>query len=166
MMPADSAVIERVFSGQDLDDVAALEAASFTNPWTREMLERELTTSAVARVYVLRTSGEVTAFCSCWIVCDELHINTLAVDPRCRRQGLATLLMRQLLNLAQAEGATRALLEVRRSNVPAIRLYESLGFAVADVRRGYYTHPEEDALILARQALPDTPERIHEAGGS
>jgi [ribosomal protein S18]-alanine N-acetyltransferase len=165
-MPAEIAVIERVYSGQDLDDVAALEAASFTNPWTREMLERELATSVVARVYVLRTTGRVTAFCSCWIVCDELHINTLAVHPECRRQGLATLLMRQLLNVAQAEGATRALLEVRRSNVPAIRLYESLGFAVADVRRDYYTHPEEDALILARQTLPDSPERTHEAGGS
>ena len=165
-MPADSAVIERVYSGQDLEDVAALEAASFTNPWTREMLERELATSLVARVYVLRTAGKVTAFCSCWIVSDELHINTLAVDPEFRRQGLATLLMRQLLNVAQAEGATRALLEVRRSNVPAIRLYESLGFSVADVRRAYYTQPEEDALILARQALPDSPERTHEAGGS
>ena len=165
-MPADGAIIERVFSGRDLDAVAALEAASFTNPWTREMLERELATSAVARVYVLRTAGRVAAFCSCWIVCDELHINTLAVGPEFRRQGLASLLMRQLLHLAHTEGATRALLEVRRSNVPAIRLYESLGFQVTDVRRAYYTHPEEDALILARQALPETPEQADEAGRS
>ena len=164
-MSAESATIERVFSGQDLDAVAALEAASFTNPWTREMLERELATSAVARVYVLRIADRVAAFCSCWVVCDELHINTLAVDPGFRRQGLATTMMRQLLTLSEHEGATRALLEVRRSNIPAIRLYESLGFQVSDVRRGYYTHPEEDALILTRRALPETPETQPAATG-
>jgi [ribosomal protein S18]-alanine N-acetyltransferase len=157
-MPIESIAIERVSSGEDLDAVAALEAASFTNPWTREMLERELATSAVARVYVLRIAGRITAFCSCWILYEELHINTLAVAPEFRRQGLATLLMKRLMALAAGEGATRALLEVRRSNAAALQLYESLGFQVADVRRGYYTHPEEDALILARQALPETPE--------
>ena len=49
----------------------------------------------------------------------------------------------------------RTLLEVRRSNVPAQRLYQRLGFAVAGVRRNYYTHPEEDALVLTRQVLPE-----------
>jgi [ribosomal protein S18]-alanine N-acetyltransferase len=146
--------IERTSNGADLDAVAALEAASFTNPWTREMLARELETSLVARVYVLRTPERpVAAFCSCWILYDELHINTLAVDPACRRQGLGTVLMRHLLVLAAGEGATRALLEVRRSNVPAIRLYEALGFQVEDVRRAYYTQPQEDALVLTRQPL-------------
>jgi [ribosomal protein S18]-alanine N-acetyltransferase len=156
-MPVDAVTIERVVSGDDLDAVAALEAASFTNPWTREMLARELETSAVARVYILRSAGRVTAFCSCWILFEELHINTLAVDPEFRRRGLATTLMNQLLALAAGEGATRALLEVRRSNAAAIRLYESLGFQVSDVRRGYYSHPDEDALILTRRVLPPAP---------
>jgi ribosomal-protein-alanine N-acetyltransferase len=158
-VPADAIRIERAINGVDLDAVAALEAASFTNPWTREMLGRELETSLVARLYVLRTPDRpVAAFCSCWILYEELHINTLAVDPACRRQGLGTLLMKHLLALAADEGATRALLEVRRSNVPAIRLYETLGFEVTEVRRGYYTPPDEDALVLTRQTLPERPE--------
>ncbi len=161
----DGFAIERVTSGPDLDAVAALEAASFTNPWTKEMLVRELETSLVARVYVLRAPGRpVAAFCSCWILYDELHINTLAVDPECRRCGLATVLMKHLLALAANEGATRALLEVRQSNIPAIRLYETLGFKITNVRRGYYTHPEEDALVLSRLGLPQTPERTAKAG--
>jgi ribosomal-protein-alanine N-acetyltransferase len=164
-MRADGISIQRVSHGPDLDAVAALEAASFTNPWTREMLARELETSLVARVYVLRTpERRVAAFCSCWILYDELHINTLAVDPECRRLGLGTLLMKHLLALAADEGATRALLEVRRSNVPAIRLYETLGFEITDVRRGYYTQPEEDALVLTRQGLPQTPENPADGG--
>jgi [ribosomal protein S18]-alanine N-acetyltransferase len=141
--------IERITESHDLDAVAALEASTFTNPWTREMLERELRQSDVARVYVLRLPGRpVAAFCACWVVYDELHINTLAVDPDLRRQGLATLLLRRLMADAVREGAKAAFLEVRRSNEVALRLYESLGFAVTATRRNYYTQPEEDALVL------------------
>lgn len=143
--------IERITESEDLDAVAALEASTFTNPWTREMLERELRQSDVARVYVLRLPGRrVAAFCACWLVYDEVHINTLAVDPALRRQGLATQLMRRLLAEAAREGAQRAFLEVRRSNEIAQRLYESLGFTVTATRRNYYTQPEEDALVLSK----------------
>lgn len=165
-MSADGVTIERISNGADLDAVAALEAASFTNPWTRDMLARELETSLVARVYVLRTADRpVAAFCSCWILDDELHINTLAVDPACRRQGLGTALMKHLLAVAAGEGVTRALLEVRRSNVPAIKLYEMLGFQVTHVRRAYYTKPEEDALVLTRQPLLQTRENAERTKG-
>jgi ribosomal-protein-alanine N-acetyltransferase len=143
--------VERTLESDDLDAVAALEAASFTNPWTREMLDRELRQSNVARVYVLRAAGHrVAAFCACWVVHDELHINTIAVHADLRRQGLATALMRSLLDEVAREGVARAYLEVRQSNLPAQRLYESLGFALAGVRRQYYSHPVEDALVLTR----------------
>ena len=143
-------LIERISESVDLDAVAALEADTFTNPWTREMLERELRQSDVARVYVVRLPGyRVAAFCACWLVYDELHINTIAVDARLRRQGLATALMSHLLAEGAAQGARRTFLEVRRSNLPAQCLYERLGFTVSAVRRNYYSQPEEDALVLA-----------------
>ena len=153
-MDPEGLVIERVTDAVDLDDVAALEAATFTNPWTREMLDRELRQSDVARVYVLRLPGcRVAAFCACWLVHDELHINTIAVDARMRRRGLATALMKHLLTEAAASGAHRTFLEVRRSNLPAQRLYERLGFTVATIRRNYYSQPEEDALVLSLTML-------------
>lgn len=152
-------VIERTSSSEDIDLVAALEAESFTNPWTRDMLARELQNSGVARIYVLRLpTAPVAAFCACWLLFEELHINTIAVRPGLRRQGLASLLMTHLLDQAAAEGAHRAVLEVRRSNTPAIQLYERLGFRAAGVRRNYYSQPEEDAILLTRDALPETPE--------
>jgi ribosomal-protein-alanine N-acetyltransferase len=147
-------LIERVIEDRDLDEVAALEAASFTNPWTREMLANELARNPFARVYVLRTSPdtrEVAAFCACWIVVDELHINTIAVSPERRRQGLGTALMRHILSEIADEGVHRATLEVRRSNEAAQQLYAQLGFTLAGVRRDYYTQPDEDALILWRE---------------
>ena len=155
-MESAEIVVERLASSDDLDRVAALEAASFTNPWTREMLDRELRQSDVARVYVLRLPDRpVAAFCACWIVFDELHINTIAVDHSLRRQGLATTLMRRVMVEAAQAGAKRATLEVRRSNLPAQRLYGSLGFVEAGVRPNYYTQPDEDALILWRDPLTD-----------
>jgi ribosomal-protein-alanine N-acetyltransferase len=150
MAPTDL-IIERITGAEDIDAVAALEAATFTNPWTRDMLERELQQSDVARVYVARLPDRrVAAFCACWLVYDELHINTIAVDAGLRRQGLATTLMMHILREAAAKGATRTYLEVRRSNLPAQALYQRLGFTVAGVRRNYYTSPDEDALVLAR----------------
>lgn len=154
---ADALRVEQVTGGDDLDQVCALEAESFSNPWTREMLERELRHSDVARVYALRLpDGAIAAFCTCWIIFDELHVNTIAVAPARRRQGLGLLLMRHVLAEAARAGAERATLEVRRSNEAALRLYEQLGFRVSAVRPRYYTRPEEDALILWRDGLSDT----------
>jgi ribosomal-protein-alanine N-acetyltransferase len=136
----------------DIDAVVALEQESFTNPWTRETLVWELTNSDVTRVYLLRGAEDrAIAFCIAWVVFDELHINTLAVSPSHRRQGLATALLRSVLAEAAREGARRATLEVRESNTAALHLYARLGFSVSGRRPGYYANPPEDALILWRE---------------
>jgi ribosomal-protein-alanine N-acetyltransferase len=154
--------IARMTRDDEIDEVAALEAASFTNPWTREMLARELSHSDVARVYGLRgPDGQLLAFCACWVVFDELHINTLAVVAHRRREGLATRLLAFLFAEAAAAGVCRATLEVRRSNEPALRLYERLGFSVRAVRTGYYTNPDEDGLVLWHDRFPEPPARAH-----
>jgi ribosomal-protein-alanine N-acetyltransferase len=149
---------ELVGKYDDIEDIVRLEAESFSNPWTREMLARELMESPVTRLHAARTAaGALVAFCLCWVVLDELHVNTIAVAPDRRRQGVARALMRHVLADAAQCGARRATLEVRRSNSAAIALYEGLGFAVCATRPRYYTHPEEDALILWREAAAPEP---------
>ncbi len=146
--------IERLSGPEDLEAVAALEAVCFSQPWTAEMRARELAQSDVARLYVLRTpTARVAAFCACWVIIDELHINTIAVDPARRRKGLARQLMEHVCADAAAAGARHATLEVRRSNEAALRLYARLGFTVRAVRPRYYSEPEEDGLILSRDGL-------------
>jgi ribosomal-protein-alanine N-acetyltransferase len=146
--------IERVTDAQDLDAIAALEAESFTNPWSRETLEWELQNSDVTFIYVLRLDeGTVAAFCVCWIIFDELHINTVAVAPAERRRGLATKLLKHVMAEAARRQVVRATLEVRASNTAALKLYERLGFRVTATRPHYYSKPDEDALILWRDAL-------------
>jgi len=146
--------IEPVASPRDLDQILAIEAASFTSPWTREMYLAELDNVGVSYCYAARDeSGAIVGFCSFWRVADELHINNLAVAPACRRRGVATALLTFVLDEGDKLGARRASLEVRRSNDAARQLYERLGFAAAGVRRAYYTNPVEDALVLWREDL-------------
>ncbi len=90
---------------------------------------------------------------ACWLIFDELHINSLAVDERLRRRGIARRLLRGVFRDAIGAGARSATLEVRRSNEAARRLYLSLGFVVDAVRRDYYQLPREDALILWHRQL-------------
>ena len=135
-----------------IDAIVALEQESFTNPWTRDTLVWELANSDVTRVYLLRDAQDrAVAFCIAWVIFDELHINTLAVSPDRRRQGLATFLLRAVMTETALEGVRRATLEVRESNTAAIQLYSRLGFTVSARRPKYYANPPEDALILWRE---------------
>ena len=147
-------IIERLTSPADVEAVLAIEDASFTNPWTREMYLAELENQAVSYCYLARnTTRDVVGFCSFWRVVDELHINNLAVMPQDRRSGAATALLHHVLREGARLGAIRATLEVRLSNEPARLLYERFGFSVAGIRRGYYTKPVEDAIVLRREGL-------------
>ena len=147
--------IEPLSSSLEIDAILAIEEASFTSPWTREMYLAELDNRGVSHFYLAKTPlGEVVGFCSFWHVLEELHINNLAVSPACRRSQVATTLLRRVLEDGVKLGASRATLEVRRSNEPARLLYEKFGFSVAGVRRAYYNHPVEDALVLWRNELP------------
>jgi len=146
--------IEALTSIDQIDEVIAVEQASFTNPWTREMYVSELANRGVSFCFVARSpaSGAV-GFCSFWRVLEELHINNLAVLPGYRRQGVGSSLLSRALQEGAALGAARATLEVRRSNEAARMLYERFGFTIAGVRRAYYTNPVEDALILWKDGL-------------
>lgn len=142
-------VVERLASPADLDAVLAIEAASFNNPTTREWYERELKRPEVCFIYVLRTTDQpVAGFCAFWRVAEQIHINNLAIRPELRGQGLGSRLLQAVIAEATRLGASRATLEVRRSNLPAIRLYERAGFSEAGVRPNYYSKPIEDALVL------------------
>ena len=148
-----SLTIERTLSEPDIDEIVAIEAATFSNPWTRAMYLRELQNPDVSFLYVLRMDHQIVGFCSFWLVLDEIHVNNLAIRQAYQGQGLGTALLKEALQAGANRGAERATLEVRRSNAPARRLYESLGFEVAATRPNYYVSPPEDALILWKGGL-------------
>ncbi|HXT72142.1 MAG TPA: tRNA (adenosine(37)-N6)-threonylcarbamoyltransferase complex dimerization subunit type 1 TsaB [Vicinamibacterales bacterium] len=147
--------VERATSPGDLAAIAELQRRSFANAWGAEAIQWEIDNSSVARMYAARgQDGTIVAYCSCWMIFDELHINSVAVDEAQRRKGIARRLLDRVLRDSAAAGARSATLEVRQSNEAGRRLYEGLGFKVEAVRRGYYQDPKEDALILWHRDLP------------
>ncbi len=139
---------------EDLAAIADLQRRSFANAWGADALQWEIDHSPVARMYAARSeTGALVAYCTCWMVFDELHINSVAVEEALRRKGVARRLLDYVLRLSAASGARSATLEVRESNEGGRRLYESLGFKVEGVRRGYYQDPKEDAVILWHRNL-------------
>ena len=148
--------ISRASAGDDLSDVEGLQQLAFTNPWGVDSLRWEVANTDVARLYLMREGqGSLVAYCACWLILDELHINSLAVADAWRRRGVARRLLRHVFRDSVEAGARSATLEVRESNVPARALYETLGFRVEAVRREYYQEPREDALILWHRSLAD-----------
>ncbi len=153
----------------DLDALDEIEQHSFKLPWPRSVFEGELTRD-FAHIDVVR-DPHVIAFHNYWIVLPprpqgakieglavaggELHVLAIATHPDRRRAGIGGVLLAHAMAAAIARGATLATLEVRRSNLPAIALYERAGFATVHVRKGYYQDDGEDALVM----LCDLPTR-------
>jgi ribosomal-protein-alanine N-acetyltransferase len=137
---------------EDLDGIDAVAAASFDNaPFSaREELAKPWT-----RCWVAREEGDARAFLLAWHVADELHVLNVAAASAARRQGIGSALVREAIAYAAASRVRLVLLEVRRSNVPAIRLYKKLAFHTSGLREGYYGDGE-DAVEMALALDPDT----------
>ena len=150
-------VIEPLLAS-DLDEVLAIERASFPNPWSRRAFLHELRENPVAQLWVARPEPGrgVLGYLGLWFIVDEVHITNLAVAPAHRRQGIARALLSTILGVCQADGAVRAILEVRPSNDEARNLYQTFGFRTVGRRKGYYFDSGEDALVMEAD-LSDWP---------
>lgn len=172
--PAAAGTMPRIRAMADVDMTAVLtiERASFSSPWTRKMFLAELHDNAFSRFFVAELAGEgIVGYAGGWIILDELQVLSLAVRPECRRRGIARGLLTRLFRAGMGP-MVKAGLEVRRSNGPAIAMYEGFGFRLAGVRPRYYREPTEDALIMqwmaeegrggGWQGFPESPERTKE----
>jgi len=133
----------------DLDAIDAIEQHSFKSPWSRDTFKGELLREW-ARLDVVRIDGRLVGFCNYWLVTTELHILAIATHPDLRGRGIARQLLDHVLEVARTAGCSLATLEVRRSNTPAIALYERAGFKTVHVRARYYQDDDEDALVMLR----------------
>jgi ribosomal-protein-alanine N-acetyltransferase len=137
---------------EDLDQVMAIEQASFSMPWSRNLFLSEFRSPSVSRLLVALAPDApertITGYLVFWLVAGEMHILNLATAPGSRRQGIARRLVLAGLRHGYSKDARRAFLEVRVSNHSAHKLYSSLGFTGTFVRRDYYDDPIEDAVVM------------------
>lgn len=142
MTPGDREAVERIaaMSGVDLD-LDAEHKRSFACVW-------------VGRFDV--GDRDPAGFALAWSVADEVHVLNVATDPEHRRRGIGRALMGAIVDRARSGKARLVLLEVRRSNRAAIRLYRSQGFSAIGVRRAYYADNREDAIEMMLALDPET----------
>lgn len=126
--------------------IHAIEQRAYSCPWSVASFQAELTNHMAVYLTLLR-DGELVGYAGEWLVIDEAHVTTVAVDPDERRKGYGELLVAELLGQAVQAGMTRATLEVRVSNLAATKLYEKFGFHIVATRKNYYPD-REDALVM------------------
>jgi ribosomal-protein-alanine N-acetyltransferase len=141
----------RVLELNDLSAIEAIEQKAYPTPWSRSMFASELAkpTSICLGAFEGR---ELVGYVINSRYVDAWHVMNVAVDPEHQRRGVASALLERLFELTRDDERRGYTLEVRVSNVDAIRLYERLGFESRGIRRGYYTDNREDALIMWRDA--------------
>jgi ribosomal-protein-alanine N-acetyltransferase len=167
-------------SEKDLNQIMRLERVCFSAPWSRRMFREELehpwAVVEVARLLDTNLDFEdidhslvgalpaggfagrapVIGYLDYWLVHEEVHLLSVAVHPGLRKLGLGRLLVERALEATRFIAGRRVSLEVRRSNLPAQKLYKSLGFEVTAIHEGYYRESGEDALIMKLE-MPSQP---------
>ncbi|MGYP004498228281 len=138
----------------DVDQVVAIEAATFAMPWSKESFQQELTRNVAARYLVAELDGKVIGYAGAWVILDESHITNIAISEAYRGHGYGRKLTEALMQYLSNLGAAYATLEVRRSNERAQNLYKSLGYVGVGWRKRYYEDNREDALLMVCEHMP------------
>lgn len=137
----------------DVPEMARLDAASSAWPWREAQYERSCAPGADSRerALVLDADGALQGLVVFAPEFDDGSIYNIVVATGARRRGYGALLLDAALDALTATGARRCLLEVRKSNSGARRLYESRGFHIDGTRRNYYPLPpgREDAILMS-----------------
>ena len=130
--------------------IAELEKFCFNDPWSEKSIASELNNRLSCWLVAL-DGDSVVGYVGSQTVLGETDMMNIAVHPDYRKQGIATDLIQSLIDALSKQGSHSLMLEVRQTNEPAKRLYESLGFETVGIRKNYYRNPRENALILRKE---------------
>lgn len=173
-------VIVRDMTQDDVRAVRRIESLAYQDAWPARTFEEELRNDfahyrvaveqqpeasgalAAIRRKISGPSERILGFMGCWYMVDQIHLVTIAVDPKEQGRGVGRRLLFDLFDLARLAELNIAVLEVRVSNVRARRLYEEFGFRVKGTLHQYYKDNNEDAHVMVTDALsePEVLERL------
>jgi ribosomal-protein-alanine N-acetyltransferase len=133
---------------EDLERVLEIEQVSFPTPWPRDAYSHELRENRLACYVVARVMHKIVGYAGMWVILDEAHVTTIAVEPDSRRRRIGERLLIALMEETMKRGARWVTLEVRKSNAVAQALYRKYGFKEIGVRKAYYSDNREDAIVM------------------
>ncbi|MCD8300815.1 MAG: ribosomal protein S18-alanine N-acetyltransferase [Clostridiales bacterium] len=139
--------IIRNMTEADIPQAAALEAETFSEPWTERGFADAIRQKTNIFL-VAEEDGDIVGYCGLYTFADEADISNIAVAAKCRRRGIANQLITKIKELAYSQGVRQIFLEVRQSNTPAQSLYIKHGFDSCGIRHDFYRMPTEDALMM------------------
>jgi ribosomal-protein-alanine N-acetyltransferase len=133
----------------DLDEILAIERASFPHPWSPEMFDEELNNRLCHILVAREKAGARSRWPDrlLWLFLAEMHLLNIAVNPASRRRGIGAALLARALDFARERGVKMVFLEVRRGNNAAQSLYRRFGFREMGARPRYY-EDGEDAIVM------------------
>ena len=134
---------------EHIKPIADLEKICFSEPWSEDGISESYKNGT--KFFVGIENGKVLGYIGIICIIDEGYITNVAVFPESRKKGVGTALLERVFSLAKDMGLSFVSLEVRESNIPAISLYEKLGFKQEGKRKDFYRDPKEDALILTKR---------------
>ncbi len=155
---------------EHLDALVALENACFTVPWSHKSFEAELQGNQFSKILIIPRledgqKSQVIGYICVWIIFEEIRLLNVAVHLDFRRRGFAKKLIEEALHLGMKAGCCRGMLEVRETNVAAIKLYQYFHFEEYARRKSYYTNPTEDAILMTREPLASLENERRDEGG-
>ena len=139
-------MIFRRMTEEDLDIVAKMEKETFSTPWSKESFLESLQKSY--SYFFVAVEEKIVGYCGVHNFGGDGEITNVAVEKEWRGKHVASEMLTYAMAQTQKEGIEAFTLEVRRSNLPAIKLYEKLGFVQQGVRNNFYENPIEDAIIM------------------
>ena len=133
----------------DIEGIVQIESEAYgKHHWAKSSFYDELSNN-LAKYYVAKNaSGELVGYAGTWHIIDEGHITTIAVKKEYLRNHIGEAIIQRIIDDCYKENIKYLTLEVRVSNIPAIKLYEKYGFKSLGTRKGYYQDNNEDALIM------------------
>ena len=139
----------RPMTKEDCEQVASIEAVSFSMPWSKKAFT-ETVEKQNFRYYVAENDGEILGYCGFLYVLDEAEIPNVCVKASARQKGVGKQMMTVLIDEARELGIAVLYLEVRESNMAARKLYEGLGFEENGIRKNFYEQPAENAVLMSK----------------
>jgi len=132
----------------DIEQVMAVDKASFPAPWPEEIFTQEIRDNEFAFYYVLEQKGKIIGYAGTWMVLGDAQITNIALLPEMRGKKLGERLFKHVLAQAMMIGMERLSLEVRVSNVIAQKMYRKFGLVPGGIRKNYYSDNNEDAIVM------------------